>query len=68
MEYVFRKVLSHFLLALEIDAIQREKHKAVRNQDFESAVKYRDMENTLSEGLLSFDELKKLRDQLNQLP
>jgi hypothetical protein len=65
-EEILKRILNHFILACELDMVIREKNIAVRNQSFELAVKWRDEENRLRGEMLPFEDLKSLRDQLNQ--
>lgn len=61
---IIRTCLDYFILVAEINETVKQKNVALRNQDYELAVKLRDEEKTLTEKIPTLEELKNLRDKL----
>jgi hypothetical protein len=61
------KILDAFLMIIESRVIVNAKNEAVRKQDFEKAVYWRDLETDLEKKLPPFVELQKWRDELDAL-
>ena len=59
------KILDAFLMIIESRVIVNAKNEAVRKQDFEKAVYWRDLETDLEKKLPAYVELQKWRDELN---
>lgn len=59
-----KESLSFIISFLELLEIQRLKAKAVREQDFQLAAKYRDEEKILQKDLPNLEQLKQLRDEI----
>lgn len=66
MDELTFKILDAFLLITESRVIVNAKNEAVRKQDFEKAVYWRNLETDLEKKLPPFVELQKWRDQLNE--
>jgi hypothetical protein len=64
---IVQKILSHFIMACELDMALREKNIAVKNQSFELAIKWRDEENKIRAKMLTFEELQSLQKELENL-
>jgi hypothetical protein len=59
------EVVKHLLTVLRIDAICAQKQEAVRNQDFKSALYWREKEVEERKNLVSYERLTELVSELD---
>lgn len=61
-----KKCVDYTIAILELNDAILQKNEAVRKQDFELASKFREKEKDLQNKLISLEELKEIRDELNK--
>lgn len=61
------RVLDHLITLFEIDQVLQEKSHAVKEQRFADAVLILERQRTLEKKLLTVDELRNLRAEINRL-
>jgi hypothetical protein len=62
-----KKGIDYILLVSELSQVVREKEAAVKSQDFQLAVEIRTKEEELRRQLPTSDELKEVRESLNNI-
>lgn len=61
------RILDHLITLFEIDQILSDKHDAVKGQRFADAVIILERQRELEKKLLTIDELKNLRSEIDRL-